>query len=202
MRLTSQLLDHPLGAVPATYALAALMHLHAARLPARVDASGEFHSLFEQNREKWDSSLTSEGQRLLELSASGLLLTEYHVEAAIAFVHSEARLMEETNWKKIVSLYDVLMTIRPSPVVALNRAIAVAQSEGPQRGMDEIRLISDANRLLNYPFYFAALGEIELRLGQHDTAREHFQTALTIARNPMEKKFLERRVAACSVAAV
>jgi RNA polymerase sigma-70 factor (ECF subfamily) len=202
MRLVSQLLDHPLGAVPATYALAALMHLHAARLPARVDASGEFHSLFEQNREKWDSSLTNQGERLLELSASGSLLTEYHVEAAIAFVHSEARLMEETNWKKIVSLYDVLMTIRPSPVVALNRAIAVAQSEGPQRGMEEIRLISDANRLLNYPFYFAALGEIELRLGQHDTAREHFQTALTIARNPMEKKFLERRVAACSAAAV
>ena len=89
------------------------------------------------------------------------------------------------------------MTIRPSPVVALNRAIAVAQNEGPERGLEEIRSITDRDRLAAYPFYSATLGELELRLGRHETAREHFRVALALARNPMERRFLNRRVGAC-----
>jgi RNA polymerase sigma-70 factor (ECF subfamily) len=200
MRLIAMLLDHPLGAVPSTYALAALMHLHAARLPARIDASGNLYSLTEQDRSEWDPELTAEGLRLLNLSATGETLSEYHVEAAIAFVHSTAPRVEETDWKQIVVFYDLLMTLRPSPVVALNRAIAIMQLDGPQRGLEEIQAIPDAGRLANYPFYFAALGEIELQLGQLDAAREKFQKALEIARNPMERRFLERRVTACSAA--
>jgi predicted RNA polymerase sigma factor len=105
--------------------------------------------------------------------------------------------MEETNWQDIVSLYDTLMTIRPSPVVALNRAIAVAQNEGPERGLEEIRSIADHERLAEYPFYFAALGELEFRRGKHDTAREHFRAALALARNSMERHFFDQRVSAC-----
>ncbi len=86
------------------------------------------------------------------------------------------------------------MTIRPSPVVALNRAIAVAQNEGPERGLEEIRSITDRDRLAAYPFYPAALGELELRRGRHETAREHFRAAIALARNPMERRFLDRRV--------
>jgi len=89
------------------------------------------------------------------------------------------------------------MTIRPSPVVALNRAIAVAQNEGPERGLEEIRSITDRYRLATYPFYHAALGEFELRSGKHEIARGHFRTALALARNPTEQRFLEQRVAAC-----
>ena len=89
------------------------------------------------------------------------------------------------------------MTIRPSPVVALNRAIAVAQNEGPERGLEEIRSIPDRDRLAAYPFYPAALGELELRRGRHETAREHFRAALALARNPMERRFLHQRVSAC-----
>jgi len=88
------------------------------------------------------------------------------------------------------------MTIRPSPVVALNRAIAVAQNEGPERGLEEIRSITDRDRLAAYPFYPAALGELELRRGRHETAREHFRAAIALARNPMERRFLDRRVGA------
>ena len=197
MRLTALLLGHPLGTTPATYALAALMCLGAARLPARVDASGNLISLFDQDRSQWDQELIAEGLKFLELSASGSELTQYHVEAAIASVHAYARRTEDTDWKAIVSLYDRLITIRPSPIVALNRAIAVAQNEGPERGLEEIRSITDCDRLAAYPFYSAALGELELRRGRDETAREHFRGALALARNPMERRFLDRRLGAC-----
>ncbi len=200
MRLTAALLKHPLGETPATYALAALMHLHAARLPARMDASGHLSSLFDQDRSRWASNLVAEGQRFLDLSATGSDLTEYHVEAGIAWVHATSISTEETDWKHIVSLYDLLMTIRPSPVVALNRAIAIGQHEGPTRGLEEIHAIADRDRLANYPFYFAALGEFEFRNGKYDISQEEFRRALAVARNPMEREFLQRRISACEQA--
>ena len=198
MRLTNLLLENSLASSPATYALAALMHLNAARLPARLDASGNLASLFDQDRSLWDASLMSRGHQLLEHSASGSELTEYHIEAAIAWVHASARRAEETNWEQIVSLYGTLMALRPSPVVALNRAIAVAQLEGPERGLEEIRAIKDCDRLATYPFYSAALGELELRSGKHEIARRHFEAALALARNPMERRFFEQRALAAS----
>jgi RNA polymerase sigma factor (sigma-70 family) len=197
MRLTALLLEHPLGRTPTTYALAALMCLNAARLPARVDPSGNLSSLFDQDRSRWDQELVAEGLKLLELSATGSELTEYHVEAAIASIHGRAPRAEDTDWKTIVSLYDTLMTIRPSPIVALNRAIAVAQNEGPERGLEEIGAITGRDRLAEYPFYSAALGELEFRRGQHETARDHFRAALALARNQMERRFLDQRVSAC-----
>jgi RNA polymerase sigma-70 factor (ECF subfamily) len=197
MRLAVLLVEHPFASTPATYALAALMHLHAARLPGRVDESGNLSSLFYQDRSRWNPALVAEGQRLLGLSATGSDLTGYHVEAAIAAVHANAYSAEDTDWGQIVALYDTLMTIRPSPVVALNRGIAMAQHEGPERGLREIHAITDRDRLAGYPFYFAALGELELRCDRGDTARTHFQAALALARNSMERRFFEQRVKAC-----
>jgi len=199
MGLTAILLEHPLGKTPGTYALAALMNLHAARLPARVDASGNLNSLPNQDRSQWDQSLMAEGVRLLELSATGSAVTEYHVEAAIAAIHARATKIEDTDWGAIVALYDTLMKIRPSPIVALNRAIALAQFEGAERGLKEIGLIADRKRLARYPFFFAALGDFELRLGRPEAAREHFKIALKLARNAMERRFLEERTRACVV---
>jgi RNA polymerase sigma-70 factor (ECF subfamily) len=197
MRLAALLLDHPLGATPRTQALAALMCLHAARLPARLDAQGNLSSLFEQDRARWDQALVAEGLRLLDLSATGPELTDYHLEAAIAAVHAAAHRTEDTDWGTIVSLYDKLLGVNPSPIVALNRAIAVAQQQGPDRGLEELHAIPDRDRLATYPFYLAALGELELRRGRHATAREHFQAALALARNPTERQFLKGRVSAC-----
>jgi RNA polymerase sigma factor (sigma-70 family) len=197
MRLAALLLDHPSGATPASYALAALMCFDAARLPGRVDASGNLISLFDQDRSLWDQHLIAEGLKLMELSASGPELTEYHVEAAIASVYSTAARAEDTNWRAVVSLYDTLMTISRSPIVALNRAIAVAQRDGPERGLEEIAAIKDHERLSAYPFYAATLGELELRRGRHDAARKHFKTATSLARSPMERQFLDRRLSAC-----
>ncbi|HEV3214179.1 MAG TPA: sigma-70 family RNA polymerase sigma factor [Vicinamibacterales bacterium] len=198
MRLAGMLVEEPLTSTPATHALAALMSFNAARLPARVDESGNLSSLFDQDRSRWDRALIAEGRRLLDLSATGPALTAYHVEAAIASVHLDARSTEDTNWEQIVALYDTLMTIGPSPVVALNRAIAVAQHAGPERGLEAIRAIAGRDRLAGYPFYFAALGELELRCDRQDIAREHFQAAVALARNPMERRFLEQRASAAA----
>ena len=197
IRLAGVLRQHPLASTPTTLALGALMFLHAARLPSRVSAAGDLNSLFEQDRSAWDAELIAEGRRLLELSATGTELTEYHIEAAIAAVHADAPSAEETDWPRIIGLYNMLLAVRPSPVVALNRAIAIAQQHGPQRGLEEIRTIAGLDQLATYPFYPATLGELELRSGHSNVAREHFCRALALARSPMEHRFIERRIAAC-----
>jgi RNA polymerase sigma-70 factor (ECF subfamily) len=196
MRLTSVLLDHPLCATPSTYALAALMCLNAARLPARIEASGDLRSLFDQDRSTWDRQLIAEGMSFLDLSAKGSEVSEYHLEAVIASVHAIAPGMEETDWGTIVSLYDSLLMIRPSPIVALNRAIAIAQRDGPDRGIEEIRTLADADRLKSYPFYWAALGEFELRSKRSETARRHFRSAIILARSDAERRFFAQRLGA------
>ncbi len=197
MRLTALLHDHQLASTPVTYALSALMCLHAARLPSRLDESGNLSPFVAQDRSQWDRQLIAEGQSFLDRSATGDQVSEYHVEAAIASIHANAADINDTDWAKIVSLYDTLAAIRPSPVVALNRAIAVAQLQGPERGIEEIRSIRDVNRLAAYPFYPAALGELHLRRGRLDLAREHFKNAAALARNDMERRFLEQRINAC-----
>jgi RNA polymerase sigma factor (sigma-70 family) len=197
MRLIAVLIEHPDGATPATFALAALTSLHAARLPGRIDAFGNLHSLIDQNRSVWDQTLIAEGLKFLELSASGSDMSEYHIEAAIASHHACAKLWQDTDWQAIVSLYDTLVSVRPSPIVALNRAIAIAQIAGPEQGIAEMLAISDQERLTSYPFYFATMAELALRQGSLETAREQFRKALALARNPMERRFLEGRIASC-----
>jgi RNA polymerase sigma factor (sigma-70 family) len=197
MRLTALLLAHPLASTPATHALGALMCFHAARLPERLDAAGNLRPLLEQDRSKWDQALIAEGKRLLNESAMGNELTEYQVEAAIAAIHTAAPSMEATDWALIVTLYDTLLKLRPSPVIALNRAIAVAQAEGPERGLEDIAAIANKDRLAAYPFYFAAMGELELRRRRPDVASQHLRAAIAVARNPMERQFLSQRLAAC-----
>jgi RNA polymerase sigma-70 factor (ECF subfamily) len=198
IRMTLLLLEAPSAAQPETYALAALMCLHAARLSTRVDLSGDFHPLLEQDRSQWDRTLIAEGRALLERSATGAVVSAYHLEAAIAAAHATAPSIDATNWKAIVKLYDRLMDVAPSPVVALNRAIAVAQRDGPDSGLDALRAIPDSDRLREYPFYPAALGELEYRRGNLEAARGHFTSAATLARNPVERRFLERRARECA----
>jgi RNA polymerase sigma-70 factor (ECF subfamily) len=195
IRLTALLSEHPLGATPATHALAALMCLHAARLPAKLDAAGDLSAMGEQDRSRWDAARVVEGLALLKRSARGDEVTSYHVEAAIAAEHASAPTFAATNWGVIVSLYDKLMAITPSPVVALNRAIAVAELDGVERGLDALRTIDDSERLSEYPFYRAAFGELELRRGDGAAAVKHFQAALAVARSELERRFLEKRIA-------
>lgn len=198
MRLTALLSRYPAAATATTYALAALMHLHAARLPARSDAVGDLTSLKDQVRSRWDRRLIAQGLDYFERSAAGTEVSEYHIEAAIAATHASARSAEETDWGQIVSLYDRLLSISPSPVIALNRAIAVAERDGPERGLEELNAIPERELLIRYPFYAAALGELQLRRGDRQAASEHFREALAVARNDAEQRFLEKRLLECN----
>lgn len=198
IRLTALLCEHPPGATPATDALAALMFLHVARLPAKLDAAGELCPLAEQDRSRWDSERVAEGLARLGRSARGDEVTPYHLEAAIAAEHASAPTFAATNWGLIVSLYDRRMAIAPSPVVALNRAIALAERDGVERGLEALRAIDDSERLADYPFYRAAFGELELRRGDGAAAAKHFHAALAVARSELERRFLEKRIAAAT----
>jgi RNA polymerase sigma-70 factor (ECF subfamily) len=134
-----------------------------------------------------------QGLTLLDRSAAGPVVSAFHIEAAIAAVHATAPSVEDTDWAAIGGLYDRLMAIAPSPVVALNRAIAIGQRDGPDAGLEALRAV-DPDRLRSYPFYPAAIGEFELRRGNLESAREHFSAAASLARNEAERRFLEKRV--------
>jgi len=170
------------------------MNLHAARLPGRLDARGNLLVLVDQDRSRWDAARIAEGLRQLELSAAGAELTPYHVESAIAAAHARAPSAGQTDWDEIVSLYDLLMRIEPSPVVAFNRAVALAQRFGAARGLEEIARIKDRKRLERYPFYYAAVAEFESRLGRPAKARDSLAEALKLARNPAERRFLREKM--------
>src|SRR5262249_41390590 len=146
LRLATLLLQNRHTSTPAAHALVALFDFLAARLPGRRDAAGNLASLIDQDRSRWDAQLIAEGRRQLELSACGEELTTYHVEAAIAALHADSLRLEATDWDGIIALYDTLFALHPSPVVALNRAVAVAQRDGPERGLEEIARIDDRER--------------------------------------------------------
>ncbi len=154
--------------------------------------------LAQQKRELWDRALIARGNDLLDRSAGGRELSDYHVEAAIASLHSSAATQSDTDWDRILWLYDILMRIRSSPVIALNRAIAVAQRDGAEAGIAAICAIPASEQLASYPFFPAALGELELRAGHAERALSHFKAAAALARNPMERRLLELRVEAAS----
>ena len=194
MRLAALLRQHPVTRSPAALALSALMALHAARLPSRLDASGDLQPLLEQDRSVWDHDLITEGRALLNESATGDEVTAYHLEASIAAVHAAAPSVPETDWDSVVMLYDRLMRIAPTAVVELNRAIAIAQRDGPDRGIEAIEAIAGPERLDAYPFHPAALGELEHRRGNSEAARRHFARAVDLARSDAERRYLAKRL--------
>jgi len=197
LRLALLLGEHPQGGQPKTFALIALFCFNAARLAGRVDAEGFLVQLENQDRSTWDRALVARGFDYLGRSAADNELSELHLEAAIASLHSGAETWEATNWPRIRELYDYLYRLKPTPVVALNRAIAVGQAEGPEAGLSELDAIPDLVKLKQYPFYPAARGELHRRAGRRDEARRCFEAALRLARNPAEAAFLERKLAAC-----
>lgn len=193
LRLTALLLDYEPTATPTTHALLATMCLNAARLPARVDEAGDLLGFFEQDRSRWDSRLVEAGLMHFERSRSGLEVSAFHVEAAIAVAHASAPSLEQTDWHTIVALYERLLCIQPSPVIGLNRAIALAERDGPEAALAELGRLPHAERLRSYPFYHATLAELELRRGNHSRAVSHFEAALRVARNDAERRFLSKR---------
>jgi RNA polymerase sigma-70 factor (ECF subfamily) len=196
MRLLSMLLEHPAAAPPRAVALLALMCFHAARLRARADDAGCLVLLQAQERGLWDRSLIRRGVELLERAAEGDTISEFHLEAAIAAKHSLAVRYEETDWGGILGLYDLLLAIKPTPIVALNRAIAVGQVDGPEVALAALLAIPQ-DGLAAYPFFAAALGEMYRRAGRPKEAAEQYRCAIAQARSPAEAELFRQRLASC-----
>ena len=173
------------------------MLLNAARLPTRSDADGTLLRLEEQDRTQWDRALIARGMMHLARSAAGDELSDFHLQAAIAAYHCAAPAYEATDWPRILSLYDRLVEMDGSPVVALNRAVAVANVHGPRAGIDAVTGMRNRGELESYYLLFAVLGELEARLDRFDLAAEHFERALALTATRSEQAFLFRRLREC-----
>ncbi|MBN8419678.1 MAG: sigma-70 family RNA polymerase sigma factor [Verrucomicrobia bacterium] len=194
IRLTALLATHQHTGLQQCHALLALMLLTAARLPARTDEAGDILRLHEQDRRLWDQALIHRGLQHLQLSANGDALTEYHLEAGIAACHSTAADSGSTDWQRILALYDQLVLLTSSSVVALNRAIAVGRVHGAQSGLDALEAV---HGLDGYLSLHAARGTFAAELGQMQDAATHYRRAHVLAALPSERSFFERLLAEC-----
>ncbi len=192
VRLTSLLVAHPTGKTPRSHALLALMLLTAARFPTRVNEHGDLLRLDDQDRSKWDQSLIECGLMQLVEAAQGNEVSEYHLQAGIAAIHCTAADYASTDWARILRHYDELNRIKPSPVIALNRAVAVATLHGPQAGLDAIAEIPQRDRLDSHYLLHAVVGELHWRLKDHRVAAESFRRALHLAHVGPEQLYLTR----------
>lgn len=192
IRLTSLLVAHPAAAAPRAHALLALMLLSSARFPARLGDRGELLRLDEQDRTQWNRDLIAQGLEHLALSAQGSELTEYHLQAGIAACHCLAADTASTDWARILRHYDDLNRIKPSPVVALNRAVALAYVEGPQAALDAVEAIPRRERLESHYLLHAVTGELHWQLKNHQAAAESFRRALALSHVGPEQAYLSR----------
>jgi RNA polymerase sigma-70 factor (ECF subfamily) len=175
--------------------LLALMLLHESRRRARTSPSGEVILLEDQDRSLWDRALIAEGVELVERALASQRIGGYAVQAAIAAVHAGAATAGETDWAEIVGLYDVLFQAEPSPVVELNRAVAVAMRDGPAAGLSLVDAILARGDLADYRLAHAARAELCRRLGRNADALASFERALALTRQEPERRHLERRIA-------
>lgn len=197
IRLTGLLAEHPAGNRPRTHALLALMLLNAARIPSRTDDEGNLLRLQEQDRSRWNQPMLARGMYHIARSAAGTEISEYHLQAGIAACHCAAGDYASTNWPQIVELYDRLVEFDDSPVVALNRAVALAEVHGPQAGIEAVNAIQNLQSLESYYLLHAVLGEFEARLNHPHAAASHFRKALQLAEIKSEQAFLAKRLEAC-----
>jgi len=183
---------------PEALGLLALMLLHDSRRAARSSVSGELVRLDDQDRSLWDRNQIAEGASLVERALSSRRVGPYSIQAAIAAVHAAAPNAAATDWAEIVGLYDVLSRADPSPVIELNRAVAVAMRDGPSAGLMLIDAILARGDLLDYRLAHAARGELCRRLGRIADARTSYERALVLTRQEPERRFLERQLAEIS----
>ncbi len=202
IRLAALLAEHPVSDQPRAHALIALMLLNTARLPARVDAEGNILRLKEQDRSSWSQLLIAQGMRHLAQSASGEEVTAYHLQAGIAACHCAAIKYESTDWPRILALYDRLIQIDNSPVVALNRAVAIAEVHGPQAGIDAVEAVQDNQQLGSYYLLYAVLAEFESQLNDLFAAASHLRKALQLTGLKSEQSFLLSRLRDCEAGRV
>jgi RNA polymerase sigma-70 factor (ECF subfamily) len=178
-----------------TRGLLALMLLHDARRPARLDAAGDLVLLEEQDRTRWNPEQIREGMRLAISALSSAAPGPYAIQAAIAAAHARSGAAADTDWREIAALYTALTRIQPSPVVELNRAVAVAMAEGPEYGLGLIDAIEAQGELRDYPLLWAARADLLRRLERWSEARAAYRRALALVTDEPQQRFLRRRLA-------
>jgi RNA polymerase sigma-70 factor (ECF subfamily) len=179
---------------PEAFGLLSLMLLHEARRAARTSHTGELVLLDDQDRSLWNREMIDEGSQLVERALTSRRFGPYTLQAAIVALHAQAPSVGETDWEEIVALYDVLSRADPSPVIELNRAVAIAMRDGPKRGLEIIDGILDRGELTDYQPAHAARADMYRRLARNVEARESYQRALALTRQEPERRFLERRL--------
>jgi RNA polymerase sigma-70 factor (ECF subfamily) len=195
IRLTEELARHPVGAVPETFALLALMHLHIARMPARQDGSGGLLLLEEQDRALWDTNEVATGLEWLARSAAGTVFSRYHAEAGIAAEHCLAATFAETRWERIVECYALLEEVAPSARHTLNRALALAEWQGPDAALRLLEGLAPPSWLVGSYLWAAVLADLHRRAGNTDEAQRYRTNALATAPSLTVREALERRLA-------
>jgi RNA polymerase sigma factor (sigma-70 family) len=195
VRLTTALAEHSIGAVPETFALLALMHLHAARLGGRRDATGGLLLLEEQDRSLWDRERMRIGTEWLERSAHGDVFSRFHAEAGIAAEHCFAPSFEATRWKEIADLYAMLERIDASPLHTMNRAVALAEWQGPGAGLALLEGLAPPAWLAGSYLWDAVLGDLHRRAGNLEISQRHRDRALASAPTDAVRDLLRRRLA-------
>lgn len=190
IRLARLLAAHPATALPATKALLALMCLNAARLKARISADGEIVRLHHQDRSQWDAALIQEGILALGAASCGETVNPYHLEAGIAACHCLAADEESTDWPRILSFYDQLLHLKPTPVVAMNRSVALAQVHGPEAGLKALESIPNRQSLEAQHLYHAIRASFIAELGRPAEARDAYLRAAELAPCDAEREFL------------
>jgi RNA polymerase sigma factor (sigma-70 family) len=194
LRLAELLLESPATGHAEVHALAALFCFDAARLATRLDDEGVFVPFTEQDRTLWDRSLIERGVIHLAAASTGDRMTRWHLEAGIACEHAIAPSVRETNWQRIVDLYDMLQALAPGPVIALNRGLAVAELRGLAAGREALLAVANDEQLAFYPFFWGALADIERRAGHPTEARPLYERAMALARNEAERLAYERKL--------
>ncbi len=193
-RLTLLLAEHPLGGKPETFALLALMHLHAARMAARQDQAHALLLLGEQDRSSWDFEEIAVGLSWLKRSAQGTSFSRFHAEAGIAAEHCLAPSLALTRWDRIVECYELLDHIAPSTLHTLGKALAVAECLGPQRGLAVLDRFDAPAGLTDSYLCHAVLADLQIRCGHIEVARSHREAALAAAPSPAVRAALARRL--------
>lgn len=181
---------------PESLGLLALLLLVESRRPARTTAAGDVVSLEEQDRSRWDAALIAEGEALTVRALTARPVGPYALQAAIAAVHAAAPAWVDTDWREVAGLYDALLTVEPTPVVALNRAVAIAMRDGPAAGLALVDGLLEGGALADYRLAHAARADLCRRLGRTDEARVAYARALELAELGPERRLLERRLAA------
>ncbi|HEX6224080.1 MAG TPA: DUF6596 domain-containing protein, partial [Chryseolinea sp.] len=191
IRLCLLLVNNPVTSAPRAKALLALMCFQASRSDARMDTDGSIILLKDQDRSRWSQALIEKGKYYLEQAAEGEAFSEYHLEAVIAGCHARAKTFAETDWVQIEKLYSYLASIKPTPIVELNKAIAIGYASSPQDGLLALRKIKNLD---HHYLYHSAIGDFHATLGEGEEARSSYERALSLTSSSAEKKLLRSKL--------